>query len=367
VVSDTLETQNKLNVERQEDAPPPVAAPVPQQTNASEHSSESNNTKKRRTFGNKLFDWLVYPSIAWLGNSALGVYITHETGKGNEFAAFKWIRQANDKFYEKFNQSVESGIMKNVIKDKSPENIKAWAGGISTYFLLSLGGTLLMWPIKAMEDNRKKLAAKLDNTFGTTPPDQKEIEKEPKQSWFSVLSGRVLSVSIGFAAFLAMTPKNADKASKWFGEKVTSGLSKVFKNADKKNMREWMDIAAFDIVFTSITAAVTYMFSRFVAKKTQNDLDSTESMMTIDPATPTPFAPQEFDTVSKNTSQDKAFLKSAGIRPEDAEDIARLSNGSETAKKPFSENVVQRSSKPVQKSFTEMAERQSDQQVTVGA
>lgn len=261
-----------------------------------------HESQKKRTFGNKMFDFIVYPAIAWVGVSALSVYMAHETSpnSGNNSFIFKKIRELNKSVLAMFEKSVESGLLKNIIKDKSPENIERWSEGLSMYGLLALGGTMLMWPIKALEDNRKKLAAKLDSMFGTTPQNQAEVAKEPKQSWFSVLSGRVLSVGIGFSAFLAMGPKNAGNWSKACGAYFTDKWMKVFKNHNEANVKSWMDVAAFDVIFTTITASVTYAFSRFIAKRNDKAQDVGESMMTFDPATPTPTAPLNFDSAEQN-------------------------------------------------------------------
>jgi hypothetical protein len=238
--------------------------------------------KRKRTVGNKIFDWGVYSSIAWVGVSVMSLLTAHEAIRGTH-PSFNWLRT----IHKKLSSSVSKLLSSTVMKNSPKADIEAWSEGTGLYYMLGLGGTTLMAPIKWLEDNREKLAAKIDKTIGTTPPDPACIKEEPKQSWGSVLSGRALSViGVGFGTFVLMGPKRAENISKWFGEKFTNSWMKMRPNANKAVVREWADMGAFDVLFTAITAAVTYAFSRFVATKSNAKKDAETELYELNPSNP---------------------------------------------------------------------------------
>ncbi len=253
---------------------PPAHAPV----------AESS---KHRTVGNKIYDWGIYTTFAWAGVAGLSLLSAHEAMHGKN-PNFNWLRKLNDNVSSGLHKALETGIMKG----RPKENIEGWAKGTTMFVTLGLGGCAMMAPIKWLEDNREKNAAKIDNFLGTTPPDPELIRKEIPQTWDSVLKGRMISWGLSYVAFAAMGPKVTSKVSNWFGKKATGVVMGLNPKADIATVKKWADIGAFDATFTVITASATYAFSRIIAKKRYNhDHHSEDTLMTIDPATPTPQAP----------------------------------------------------------------------------
>lgn len=218
--------------------------------------------EKKRTVGNKIFDWGVYSAVAFIGVTAVGLVITHEAKYG-KLKAFDWLRKGEEKGSKVLSEKVFGKLMKG----KPQEHIDQWSRDSTMFAFLATGGTLLMPIIKYMEDNRQKLASKIDNMLGTTPPDPDLVAKEPKQSWLSVMSGRAASVAVSYSAFATMGPKNADKASRFLGGKVEKAIMKAVPTADATKVGRFSHLVAFDAIFTAFTAAVTYAAARIVAKK----------------------------------------------------------------------------------------------------
>lgn len=217
---------------------------------------------KKRTVGNKIYDFGIYGSVAWLGVAALSAVSAHEAMYGNN-KAFNWLRSLNDKSISGLTNLLSSTIMKS----QPLERVKGYAQGTAMFLTLGMGGHLLMGPLKYLEDNRLKNAERIDKALGTTPPDPALVAAEPKQSWKSVLSGRLGSWAASYAAFLVMGPALTKKIGDWFGEKATTAVMKIRPQADAATVRRWSDIAAFDALFTVITAAMTWGLSRALAKK----------------------------------------------------------------------------------------------------
>lgn len=237
--------------------------------------------KKKRTVGNIIYDFGVFGSIAWGGVALLSALSAHEAMHGNH-RAFGWLRSLND--------NVSSWLKKNlgntILRGASEKTVEGYAKGTTMFLTLGMGGNALMAPIKWLEDNRQSNAARIDNALGTTPPDPDTIAHEPKQTWKSVFTGRLVSWGTSYLAFLAMGPRVTGYISDWFGEKATSGWLKMRPKSDPVKVRKWADIAAFDALFTVITAAITYVMSRYVARKDDKGPEPHDVLYAINTAAP---------------------------------------------------------------------------------
>ncbi len=227
---------------------------------------------KHRTTGNWIYDVFVYGSTAWVGVAVVSALSAHEAIHGHA-PSFNWLRSLKTTVSEGLKSKLSNGLMKN----KPKETIDAFANDSAMFLMLGLGGTTLMGPLKWMEDNRQKNAACIDKIIGTTPPDPELIAKEPKQSWNSVLTGRMVSWGSSYLAYLGMGTKLTSHISKGFGEAAAKAWMTAVPHANPLKVRRWADIAAFDATFTAITASATYGISRFVARKNDKEIQKEEA------------------------------------------------------------------------------------------
>jgi hypothetical protein len=246
-------------------------------------NAEPEKTKKR-TLGNKIYDFGVFGSIAWLGVSAMSAITAREAMHGNN-PRFSWLRALNNSVFK----NVSNFLSKTAMKNSSKESIDAVANNVTMTAILGTGGSTLMAPIKWLEDHRESNAAKIDKLLGTTPPDEDTVAKEPKQSWKSVLSGRMLSWAMALTAVLAPGPKIVSKVNNFFGEKGAEAWMKlkpkIRTEPQVKSVKQWANLISFDLIFSTVTAAVTYGFSRFIAKK--HDVGG--NLYELNPIAPNPF------------------------------------------------------------------------------
>ena len=250
-----------------------------------ESAHRGHDGKKHRTLGNKIYDFGVFGTMAWGGVSTMSALTANEAMNGSN-KNFNWLRKLNDNAYK----AVSNVLSKTLMKGSAPENIHGMSRNMTMVFILGMGGHTLMAPIKWLEDHRQSNAAKIDKALGTTPPDQQEIEKEPKQSWKSVLSGRMISWASAFGAIAAMGPELTTKVNDYFGERGAKTWMKIKPHADPVKVRKWSDLLAFDILATALTAGVTWGCSRFFAKKHDKNLDTVEdSLYQLNPAAPNPL------------------------------------------------------------------------------
>ncbi len=199
------------------------------------------------------------------------------------------------------NSGVRNAIHKTlastVMKNSKPKNVENMAKNIGMVFILGMGSHPLMAPIKWLEDHRQSNAAKIDKAFGTTPPDSHTIKDEPKQSWGSVFSGRMASWATAFIALGSMGPKLMEWNDK-FEDKATKSWMKWKPKHNEVKVRRWMGLLAFDALGTAVTAAVTYVFSRFVASSFGKKDKVADTVYELNPAAPNPLG--EDETPHKN-------------------------------------------------------------------
>lgn len=294
---------NSLDTEKQKENTNPATskakaadAPCPP-----ENQECLEEKKKQRTWGNVIFDWGVYASIAWAGVSAFSLATAH-LAMNSKHAGLAPLRD----FYQGMKNGVAGFLKSTLMKYKGAahdvaaklehdKRVNKWASGTALYYILGAGGSILMWPIKYLEDNRLKLAAKIDNALGTTPPDPELVKKEPKQTWGSVFAGRALSViGIGYGSFVLMGPDRASKISKWVGKHATKGWMHISPQSKLRPVHKIMNTAVFDVLFTVITASVTYAFSRFVARSHDRKLEAEDALLAVNPVAPNLLADQNY-------------------------------------------------------------------------
>ena len=148
-------------------------------------------TKRQKTWGEKAFDWGTYGGIALLGNEAASLVITHQAKSGKGFLG-EWYTGFKNFFMEmKPTKYLPQSAKEYITEGRLP-------------FLLTacIGGMLIVFPVKALEDRKGQLVRKLDTwrhgAKAETEPHMveahEEMDKAPKQSWGSLWKGRAITV-----------------------------------------------------------------------------------------------------------------------------------------------------------------------------
>jgi hypothetical protein len=237
--------------------------------------------KSKRTLGLKLFDTLVYPifnNTSVFITSVVATYLSIKGDKQNSAGTFvfgkvgRWFRDRSigtDQLFQSwFKMSPDAAKNSRIV---------LWS---------FVDGTLLSLPVKWMENKRENVAKSIDAMLGTQPPDNTPYEAEPKQSWLSVIGGRITTAAIvvSTALFFENTiVKNKENKEVNINEKMFQGgadkIEKWIKNTpklqaffDKPKVKERIDVNSlayvgiFEAVYTSICTAGLYVISRFFAR-----------------------------------------------------------------------------------------------------
>ncbi|MDX1974071.1 MAG: hypothetical protein SFT92_00170 [Rickettsiales bacterium] len=231
--------------------------------------------KSHRTLGLKIFDIGLYPiltNFVVFGVSVAATYLTmHGDKTGGKIG--KW-------FYERGN------VFKREAMNLGMGEKQADAAKMITFSFLD--GSVMAPFIKLLEDRREKIARWLDNRLGTTPADDSAYEAEPKQSWGSVLGGRVAALAVVLPTAI-MLGKIGTKDGKWLwnttkenpgfnslndhlfsnpgrelGEYINT-QPQLAKHFGKVNIPVLSSVAIFEAFYTSVCTTALYVSSRFFA------------------------------------------------------------------------------------------------------
>jgi len=229
-----------------------------------ENIVKSDDKKKVRSFGNKAFDWAVWSSL-YLSIWAFSLAFANKAQNGSG-TLNKWFRLAQDKLEPKLKGFANSKVSSKLWGSSEKE----WAGAAVLFAALSLGGTFFLPIIKYFEDRRQKIAAKIERIFGKNSDNPDNFKKEPKQTWGSIVKGRIAVIFIAFTTFVVAGPQRIGNLQDVVGGWATDAYIKTVKNANKDDVRKWANVAVFDILLTAIGAGVHYAISRVIAiRKTE--------------------------------------------------------------------------------------------------
>jgi hypothetical protein len=214
----------------------------------------------KRTKGMWMFDTLLYPVLTNAAVFAISVLATYATTYGGprNFMRVRgnWAREQLQKLFKMSPQTAKETIM------------------ITFSFL---DGCVMAPVVKMFEDRRLKIAEIFDKWLGTTPNDKSVYDREPKQTWGSVLGGRTTAFAlvVPTAKLLSKKIKGERSLNEMLfaqpGKKIGEGLMKVWPSLQKRfptlNIAGLMEVCALEAFYTSLCTAGLYISSRFLASR----------------------------------------------------------------------------------------------------
>lgn len=162
------------------------------------------NTPRKKTEGEKQFDWWIYGGIGWVVNALLSVVITDQlynnktpliSTKEGKISIKQWF-QNGENWLKNQSWNLPEKWFPNISFTK-----KAVFGGS-----LCIGGSLVVPVIKWFEDHKGSIVRKWDEKIygarANNDPDiikaHHEMDNAPQQSWLSLLGARITVIAIAF-------------------------------------------------------------------------------------------------------------------------------------------------------------------------
>ncbi|MEJ0009415.1 MAG: hypothetical protein WDN72_02135 [Alphaproteobacteria bacterium] len=132
-------------------------------------------------------------------------------------------------------------------------------------------GSLVAPFVKLFEDKRETIARRIDDKLGSTPADLSAYEAEPKQSWGTVVAGRL--VTVGVVVPTAVALDKAGLNEKLFGRPglrlgewiARTPLARSFGRLDVPGL---FKVVFFEFFYTSVCTTGLYFLSRGIARLT---------------------------------------------------------------------------------------------------
>ena len=223
---------------------------------ASTKTVPEENHYQERSFGNKMFDMVIYPFFAFFLVAAVSIYSLVNAKSGG-------------KFYESTVDKI-TGLFSFFAKNTSLDKVRERAKN-STDMLISFGtGTLFIAPIKLFEDKRKEVSHFFDKIhekyFAGKEIDPEKYKPEPKQTWKSILGGRVIAFAIAlttatvFGNYVKEICSGITRKTPW-GESPKGTEFENFTKAEK-----WTWATAYEGFYTALCALILYGASRILPK-----------------------------------------------------------------------------------------------------
>jgi len=242
--------------------------------------------KRKKTAGEVVFDRVVYTGIGFGVNEASSLWITDQFvyGKKNLFENIPGLRNFGKWFTKDGYDKIRAGMADHFkIKDGVDHagNLipsRAKAGNLLLMITLLSGGTLLILPMKWLEDHKIPLVKKtnhlIDRLRGTKMTGEElaarddEVEQaiacSPRQSWPSMLLGRVIActASVSTGTFL-VGPENNNKLMKWSEKTLTGSLQ---PSAQRNAAHRYARLFSVETYSCAISSIVLELVSKLSAK-----------------------------------------------------------------------------------------------------
>jgi hypothetical protein len=223
------------------------------------------NKKLRRTLGQLGVDIGLYPILTNAGVFFISLGATYLTVKGGDRnAAGELIHGRLGEIFHTRGEALKNQFKKFGMNESQADMSKM-------VFFSFVDGTFMAPFIKVIEDRREKISRWIDHKCGTTPEDLSVYKAEPKQSWTSVVGGRLATCSIVVPTAVMMEKAGLNdvlfvKPGIQIGEAIVQRpkLAKLFGKLDP---RELSKIGIFELFYTSVCTGGLYMLSRTFSKK----------------------------------------------------------------------------------------------------
>lgn len=239
--------------------------------------ADGHTGKRKRTGGEVLFDTTTYGGFALVGNEVVSTYIVKAAEKPTAFG----------RFFDRVSE---------ITKKIGPEGkVPYTQSGRFNYINFAIIGGFTMVPIiKFLEDNKGRLVRAADSIIHGVQADNdpairsahEEMDNAPKQTWGSLMKGRILTVLAAWGVDASINWKDGWSARALKGSKLEkfSSLEAVTgrvadKMGDAIATRRGMDVAkatnlkswlnqGFGLLSLSATlTAIFYVTSKFFAKR----------------------------------------------------------------------------------------------------
>lgn len=217
---------------------------------------------KGKSKGEKLFDRAVYGGLAGVGTFFATLFLADKLKHGG------WAGPRYQRAVEWTQRHLSRALPKETSKQIAEEAVMTTS--------LMMGGNAMILPIGAAEHYKVPIVSGLNVMMGDkTPPEA--VESAPKQTWGSLIEGRLLAWGAVFTALMGArfaVPKTFELFPQEAGQRTHQFIQKLRKEPmlaeeamKKTKAYRYGEIGAFDVFATAAAATLLYVGGHFFARK----------------------------------------------------------------------------------------------------
>ncbi len=241
--------------------------------------------------GELLFDRVVYTGIGFGVNEVSSLWITDQFMHGRNLFKNTALEKPGEWFseegYNKVSDMVASTFKLGEKMGSDGKMISSRARGGNALLMVTLisGGTLLILPMKSLEDNKTAWVQRanhlLDKLHGNTLSPEEvqkrdaEVEQQiacsPRQSWPAMMFGRVLAVSASIATgtFL-MGPERNKRLMDWSERTLTGSIQ---PEGHRTAAHRYARLASVETYSCATASVVLEVMSKLFARRASQPHD----------------------------------------------------------------------------------------------
>jgi hypothetical protein len=234
----------------------------------------------------KTFDKAVYTGISYFAQGVAGIILA------------RWLAFGKGKpHFDKMAEWLGPRMFPKKPLEKAVKETNAFI--ITTTQIAA--GTAFIPPVKALEDRKPEIVRSLHEKHvaskeaqGRPYTDEEKahheqclqaLEKEPKQSWGSLMEARVASLAGVYGVLFALGNERNEKLREFVANPITKGIEKIgFKEmAKSKTFAQYMQLSAVEVFYSAVSAGGLYVWSHFVRPPKKEAIDTNKDP--VQPAT----------------------------------------------------------------------------------
>lgn len=251
------------------------------QNNHEAHEAQEGEHVREKLPAEIFFDKAVYGGISYFAQAAAGIALTY------------WIRESGGRrYFDKMSQWA-APLMTKITGKTGKEAVDAANTPIVVSTMIMCGNAFLL-PVKWLENRKPQIVRTLNDRHNArleaqghapTPEEREhqeqvlgELEREPKQTWSSLLEARFFGLAAVYGAVFGIGTPNNLRMEKFVSETVRDAAGAVGAKSLAKNSAfdKILRLTTNDMFYSTVSAGGLYVYSHFIRppKKDKGEADS---------------------------------------------------------------------------------------------
>ena len=244
---------------------------------------DENKEKRVKLPAERFFDKAVYGGISYFAQAAAGIGLAY------------WLKHGSGQpYFEKMGKWLGPKLFKNIAENKGVEAAAKEGATVLTVSTMIAVGTAFLIPVKMLEKHKAKIVRGMHERAhegkDLTPEEKafhekclQDLENEPKQTWGSLLEGRIASLAGVYALMFAIGNKNNQAMQDGATKAIMGGFEKIgaTKLAKNQTLSRTINIGFLDVFYSAVSASGLYIYSHWIRPPKKEKLGHTHEPIPV--------------------------------------------------------------------------------------